>query len=116
MPGLSGTVANLTLYYEKNGYSARVSERYRSAFRGEISGLHNARSFTDIAADKQTDMQVGYEIQSGTYTGLSFLLQVNNVTNSPYVTTTGDGSGKVTGPLEYNTYGRQFLFGVTYKL
>ena len=116
LPGLSGTVANLTLYYEKNGYSARVSERYRSAFRGEISGLHNARSFTDIAADKQTDMQVGYEIQSGTYKGLSFLLQVNNVTNSPYVTTTGDGSGKVTGPLEYNTYGRQFLFGVTYKL
>jgi len=36
-------------------------------------------------------------------------------TDSPYVTTTGDGSGKVTGPLEYNTYGRQMLFGVTYK-
>ncbi len=116
LPGLSKTVANLTLYYEKNGFSARVSERYRSSFRGEINGLHNARSFTDIGADKQTDMQLGYEIQAGTYKGLSVLLQFNNVTNSPYVTTTGDGSGKVTGPLEYNTYGRQMLLGVTYKM
>lgn len=116
LPGLSPRVAGLTLYYEKNGFSTRISERYRSAFRGEITGLFNARSFTDIGEDKQTDLQIGYEFQTGSYKGLSILLQVNNVTDSPYVTTTGDGSGQVTGPQEYNTYGRQVLFGLTYKL
>lgn len=116
LPGLSARVAGLTVYYEKNGFSSRISERYRSAFRGEINGLHNSRSFTDVADDKQVDFQIGYEFQTGSYKGLSILMQINNLTDSPYVTTTGDGSGKVTGPLEYNTYGRQVLLGVTYKL
>lgn len=114
LPGLSGTVANLTLYYEKFGYSARVSERYRSAFRGEVTGLFNARSFTEIVADKQTDLQLGYEFSDGKYKGVSILLQVNNVTNSPYATVNGKLNG-VLAPEEYNKYGRQYLLGVNYK-
>ena len=39
LPGLSRVVGNLTAYYEKHGFSARVSERYRSAFQGEITAL-----------------------------------------------------------------------------
>lgn len=115
LPGLSGTVAGLTLFYEKAGFSARVAERYRSAFRGEVAGLHNARSFTQINADKQTDLQLGYEFNSGDLKGLSVLFQVNNVTNSPYTTTNGTSNG-VMAPEEYNKYGRQFLVGLNYKL
>lgn len=115
LPGLSGVVANVTLYYEKSGFSARVSQRYRSAFRGEINGLHNAREFTEILADKQIDMQTGYEFTSGSMKGLSVLLQVNNLTNSPYATKQGNGFGDVIAPAEYNKYGRQYLLGVNYK-
>lgn len=115
LPGLSGTVAGLTLYYEKAGFSARVGQRYRSAFRGEVAGLHNARSFTQINADKQTDLQFGYEFNGGDLKGLSVLFQVNNVTNSPYTTTNGTSNG-VMAPEEYNKYGRQFLVGLNYKL
>ena len=42
LPGLSRDVGNLTLYYEKNGFSARIAERYRSSFRGEITTLFRA--------------------------------------------------------------------------
>jgi iron complex outermembrane receptor protein len=116
LPGLSGMVSNLSAYYEQSGFSARVSQRYRSAFRGEINGLHNARQFTDILADKQIDAQLGYEFESGSLKGLSILLQVNNLTNSPYATKQGNGFGDVVAPQEYNTYGRQYLVGVNYKL
>jgi iron complex outermembrane receptor protein len=115
LPGLSGTVAGLTLYYEKAGFSSRIAQRYRSAFRGEVTGLFNARSFTEITADRQTDFQVGYEFNSGSLKGMSILLQVNNLTNSPYSTVNGTTNG-VLAPEEYNKYGRQYLFGLNYKL
>lgn len=117
LPGLSGTLAGLTLYYEKAGFSARISNRYRSAFRGEITGLHNAREFRHVLADKQTDLQLGYEFGSGPMKGLSVLLQVNNLTDSPYSTRQGSGlTGDVIAPEEHKKFGRQMLLGVNYKL
>ena len=115
LPGLSGTSSNLTGYYEKNGFQVRVSQRYRSAFRGEINGLHNAREFSNIEAERQVDAQIGYEFQTGSLKGLSVLLQANNLTNAPYVTTQGNGFGDVVAVERYDTYGRQLLLGVTYK-
>jgi len=106
---------NFTAYYEKSGWQFRISQRYRSAFRGEINGLHNAREFTEILADRQTDAQLGYEFNTGQLKGLSVLLQINNLTNSPYATRQGNGLGTAIAPLEYNTYGRQTLLGVNYK-
>ncbi|OON62778.1 TonB-dependent receptor [Massilia sp. KIM] len=117
LPGLSGVVANLTMFYEKNGLSARVAQRYRSAFRGEVTGLFAQRAFSEILAEKQVDLQLGYEFQDGPYKNLSFLLQVNNLGNEPYETRQGSpfASG-ANAPERYTTYGRQVLFGVNYKL
>jgi iron complex outermembrane recepter protein len=116
LPGLSGRVGNLTLYYERGGFSSRISWRERSAFRGEITGLHNARQFDEILPDRQTDAQVSYEFGSGPLKGLQLLLQVINLGNSPYATRQGNGFGEVIAPSEYNTYGRKTLLGVNYKL
>jgi iron complex outermembrane receptor protein len=115
LPGLSGTVAGLTLYYEKNGFGARVSQNYRSAFRGEVNGLHNARSFTEINADHSASAQVSYEFNSGALKGAQILLQVNNLNDSPYSTTSGQTNG-VMAPEMYEKYGRQYLLGLNYKL
>lgn len=121
IPGLSGTVYNLTGYYEKGGFQARISQRYRSAFKGEVVQLFATRGFTEILADKQVDAQVGYTFQEGRLEGLGFLLQVNNLTNSPYRTRLGldQGGTKTSGgdslPETYEEYGRQFLFGVNYR-
>ncbi|SDD67146.1 TonB-dependent receptor [Massilia sp. PDC64] len=117
LPGLSGSVSNVTLFYEKNGFSARVSQRYRSAFRGEVTGLFALRSFSEILAEKQIDFQTGYAFEQGSLKGLSILLQVNNLNNSPYQTKQGSpfASGAY-APERYTTYGRQVLLGLNYRL
>lgn len=121
LPGLSKVVGNLTAYYEKNGFSARVSQRYRSEFQGEVTTLFAQRSYTQVLADRQTDLQLGYAFDDDSrLSGWSVIFQVNNVTDSPYRTVQrsdfGGGGDFYTTPLEYNEYGRQYLLGLNFKM
>ena len=117
LPGLSKRVANLQLFYEKYGYSFRISDRYRSDFRGEYTSLFGNTTVLRTLAQNIVDAQASYELQSGPAKGLQFLFQVVNLTNTPDKNVQ-DGSGfggNVTAPLETNKYGRTYLFGVNYK-
>lgn len=119
LPGLSHKVANLALYYEKHGFSARIAERYRSSFTGEAVALFDQLGYTKVLANKQTDLQLGYAFDEGRWNGLSILLQVNNLTNTPDTTQQVAGlpdGVQVARPLEYDTWGRTVMFGVNYKL
>ncbi len=121
IPGLSGMVYNMTAYYERGGFQARISKRFREAFKGEVVQLFATRGQTEIMDDEQIDAQIGYTFESGPMEGLGLLFQVNNLTNSPYRTRLGiDGGGTHTSdgsflPETYEEYGRQFLFGVNYR-
>jgi iron complex outermembrane receptor protein len=122
IPGLSGTVYNITGYFEKWGFQARASYRYRSAFKGEVTALFAARGVTEILAEKDVSAQVGYNFQPGSsLEGLGILFQVNNLTDSRYATRLGtDSGGKKSSDgsfflQDYEKYGRQFLFGVSYR-
>ncbi|HEY4292255.1 TonB-dependent receptor [Luteibacter sp.] len=119
LPGLSRKVANLALYYEKYGWSVRIAERYRSSFTGEAVALFDQLGYTQVLADKQTDFQLGYAFDHGRWNGLSILLQVNNLTNSPMksqqIANLQNGV-KAARPLEYDTFGRTMMFGLNYKL
>lgn len=122
IPGLSGTVYNITGYYEKDGFQARISQRYRSGFKGEVAQLFATRGITEILADRQVDAQLGYTFQEGSsLEGLGLLFQINNLTNSPYRTRLGvDGGGTKTSdggflPETYEEYGREFLLGFSYR-
>ena len=117
LPGFSGSNRNVTLFYEKYGFSARVSERVRDTYRGEVTGLFSTRSFTQILEDKQLDAQLSYEFQDGPAKGLTLLLQGNNLTDSPYRTRLGGTfPGGATQPQDYDTYGKQILFGLNWKM
>ncbi len=123
IPGLSGTVYTVTGYYEKNGFQLRGAYRYRSAFKGEVTQLFATRGVTEILADKDVSAQIGYTFQPGSsLEGLGVLFQVNNLTDSPYRTRLGtDAGGARTAdggflPETYEKYGRQFLFGISYKM
>ena len=118
--GLSGTVVSLTGYYEKYGFQARLSYRYRSAFKGDVVQLYSTRGATEILADRQVDAQVGYTFPEGSrFQDLGVLLQVYNLTDSPYRTRIGlDQGGPVAGTTfieQYEKYGRQVLLGVNYR-
>ncbi len=111
LPGLSRRVLNTTAYYEKYGFSARISQRERSDFVGEVTGFGANREFRFIKAERVTDLQVGYAVEDGALKGLSVLLQVNNLKNTPYQTY--DGTPNKPNQITY--YGRTTLLGVNYK-
>jgi len=122
LDGFSGVVNNLTFYYEKKGFSARVSQRYRSPFTATTrSVLLNTENSTHIDSEKQIDLQLGYAFDEGTFKGLSLLLQVNNLTNEPAIQRRGPevigSAGNRTGllPWKYDDYGRTVLLGASYK-
>ena len=110
LPGLSKRVFNVTAYYENNGFSARVSQRYRSDFVGEIGGIGGATELTYVKADKVVDLQLGYDFKQ--IEGLSVLFQVNNLTDTAF----RSYAGTEDRPRGYAKYGRQMLFGLNYKL
>jgi iron complex outermembrane receptor protein len=60
LPGLSETVANVTAYYEAHGFQARISNRYRSDFLGEVAGFGNGRTLRSVASENVVDAQIGY--------------------------------------------------------
>ncbi len=112
IPGLSETVANLTLYYERDGVQARVSNRYRSEFLGEVAGFGNGRTFRQVGAESIVDAQIGYQFESGPLEGLSAQFQVNNLTDEPFYTFENGDERRI---IDYQSYGRTFLFGVNYR-
>ena len=112
LPGLSETVVNTTVYYERAGFQARVSHRYRSDFLGEVAGFGNGRTLRSVAAESIIDAQIGYEFQSGPAEGLSILAQVNNLTDEPFKTFE---NGDERRTIDFQKYGRTFLVGVNYR-
>jgi iron complex outermembrane receptor protein len=122
LDGFSGIVNSLAFYYEQNGFSTRISQRYRSSFTATTrSVLLNTESSTHIDAERQVDFQMGYAFESGAYKNLSLLLQVNNLTNAPAVQQRSaevvGGAGSSTGllPWKYDNFGRSLLLGASYK-
>ncbi len=113
LPGLSKEVSNVTLYYERYGFSTRVSRRHRSPFLGEVTGFGNDRQDRYINHEDIVDLQIGYAFpETSALNGLSVLFQVNNITNEPYREYFPDFTGL---PRMFNEYGRTALLGVTYK-
>lgn len=119
LDGLSGVVSNFVLYYERDGLSARIGSRHRSAFVTTVRGTFGENVPSMISAETILDGQIGYAFETGAFKGLSLTLQVNNLQDRPYRTRVGISTGakdpNATLPERYTSYGRQFLLGGTYK-
>lgn len=116
LPGFSGTVYSWTAFYEKYGFSARISERYRAAYRGEVAALFATLTYTEVAPQKSYDAQISYDIKDGPLKGTTLLLQGYNLTNEPYkeyLSTRPDSSPTQMNKIE--TYGRVIMAGFNYK-
>ena len=119
--GLSGLSNNLTFYYEKHGFSARVSQRYRSAFTATTRDIFFRPTTRSQGSDKVIDMQFGYNFDDkGPYKGLSLMLQVNNLTDTYTRNYKSPGNVDVPDPAQLipnytYQFGRQILAGVNYK-
>ena len=112
LPGQSKWIGSGTAYFEKNGFQARATYRWRDSFLAELAGLSANPEFRTGKAEGVLDAQIGYEFQSGPLTGLSILAQAKNLTDAPFITTEAGDTRLV---REYQRYGRDYYLGITYK-
>jgi len=119
--GLSRKVANVTFYYEKGGFSARVSEHYRSDYRAYVTtfgppnpkgDINSGGGFATTQPEKQLDAQVSYALQSGALKGLTFYAQAYNLGDEPLVTYNNGDPKQV---INYQKYGASYSFGASYR-
>jgi iron complex outermembrane receptor protein len=113
LPGLSKYVSNITAYYEKNGFSTRVSRRTRSDYVAFVRQFDLTLGDRFIGAEQIVDFQTGYEFREGSLKGLSLLFQVNNLTDEPY--REFDAGANYRAEALYGEYGRTYLLGGVYK-
>lgn len=117
--GLSGESGSATVYYEKHGFSARFSQRYRAPFTATTRDIFLNSTTREQDADRVADMQLGYEFQGGTYKGLSLLLQVYNVFDKSTQNRVSAGDNapdkKMLLPNYRYYFGRAIVLGANYK-
>lgn len=112
IPGYSKWVANGTAYFEKWGFNARGSVRYRSTFLGDFTGFGGSPTRRTALAEMIVDGQIGYDFQDGSaLQGLSLYLQGQNLTDERFASV-GASRNQV---IDYQIYGRRFLAGFNYK-
>jgi iron complex outermembrane receptor protein len=115
LPGLSPKVINTTLYYERNGFSVRVSDRYRGSFRGEVPDFDGSLANDKIVkSESVVDAQVGYEFREGTLKGLSVNLTGTNLNDAPFALY--DVGSQPYYLRKYERYGSVYALTLTYKL
>ncbi|GAB3024836.1 TonB-dependent receptor [Oleiagrimonas citrea] len=112
VPGLSEHVVNNTIYYEHNGFQARVSQNYRSSFLGRVYGISASRIEQTIKGGSTYDAQISYSLQSGPMKGLTILLQGSNLSNKKFITYQNHDPRQI---LTWENYGRRYEVGVSYK-
>lgn len=112
LPGLSKNVHGAQFYYEKNGFSARISENYRSSFLGDFSSNIGTPTQRIVNATTLLDAQIGYNFESGALNGLGISLQGYNLNDEPTVSTDNGNQLRIN---DYQLYGRTYALNVTYK-
>ncbi len=113
VPGLSKQVINTTIYYEKHGFSARISNRYRGDFLGEVPNYTNTLETDWVHSESVIDAQLGYAWDAGPLKGFSVSLSAQNLTNEPF--TLFQGKGQRDHTIRTEKYGSTYLFGINYR-
>jgi iron complex outermembrane receptor protein len=121
LPDLSKKTANVTLYFERWGFSARVQEHYQGATREFIvsfgppsfSGLGSPNDGYSVEQPyHEIDAQIQYGFKSGWFKGLTVYLEGRNLNNAPLVTYYNNDPRQLTN---WQKYGAAYRSGVSYK-
>jgi iron complex outermembrane receptor protein len=114
IPGYSQDVASGEVYYEKNGFRARVNTSYRSEYLAGLIDFAANPIFLNTDSRTTVDAQIGYEFQDGPLEGTSFLIEAYNLNDEPFRTFTEYGDGEAF-PSIREDYGTTYNFTVAKK-
>ncbi|MBK9991620.1 MAG: TonB-dependent receptor [Verrucomicrobia bacterium] len=111
--GLSDRVRSFTVYYERGGFSTRMSARYRSSYRGDIATFGpRGAVYRNLQPETVVDAQVSYTFKKGALKNLSVILQAYNLTDEPLNASSGADTRFV---QDYQKYGVNYSLGTSYK-
>lgn len=114
IPGYSKWTGSATLFFEKWGFSARGSARYRSGFLGDFSGFGGNLQRRNANEELIIDGQVGYDFsKDGPLSGASVFVQAQNLTDEPFSSV--DNSRDPIRVIDNQTFGRRIYFGASFK-
>ncbi|URQ86894.1 TonB-dependent receptor [Pseudoalteromonas sp. SCSIO 43088] len=105
--GLSKDIGSLTLWYEKDGFDARVSYNYRSEFTGVNSWLPAQVNLN--SSETTVDASIGYQVTEN----LKLTLQGQNLTNESSENYWDNDFNKPAFNVEW---GRRILVGFQYNM
>ena len=115
IPGMSKNAYQLTAFYEKGGFSARVGATQRSAYLSEDRGGSNTLAPVNRQAVTLVDAQVSYDFANSdnrNLRGLRVSLQAQNLTKQNE-SNVDAASGQIT---QYNRYGAKYMLALKYSL
>lgn len=101
--GLSDTIANASLYFEKYGLSARISYQWRDDWLDTLGGLGSGESRKSY---DNLDISARYAINDR----LTLFADMANLTDAIYLAYEGD----TTRPTEVEQIGERYLFGIRF--
>lgn len=104
-PGLSDTIVNASLFYEKYGISARVSYQWRSEYLDTVGGLGIGEG-ESRGSYENLDVTLRYQINEN----FSVYADLANLTDEIY--TAFDGTSDF--PVEVEQIGARYLFGLRF--
>lgn len=102
--GMSDTITNASLYYEKYGFSARVSYQWRSDWLDSLGGLgagEHRKGYENL------DVSLRYQINDY----LTVFADAANLTNEHYIAYEGTSAT----PTEVEQIGSRYMFGVRFN-
>lgn len=103
-PGMSDTIVNASLFYEKYGLSAMVSYQWRSAYLDTLNGL-GAGEFRD--GYENLDVSVRYAVNDN----VTVFADLANLTDAIYTAYEGTPAT----PTEVEQIGARYMFGVRFN-
>ncbi|NJO13704.1 MAG: TonB-dependent receptor [Rhizobiales bacterium] len=117
IPGYSDLTWSGDVYYEKNGFRAKVAARYRGGFLSEVPNFAGGLEGADALSETIVDAQIGYtfEKEGSFLNGVQVLAEVFNLTDEPFVTQNDLRNAANTEtigafPSRHELYGRTFQF------
>ncbi len=112
--GLSDQVRSGTVYYERYGFSARISGRYRSEYRGDIATFGpRGAVYRNLQPETVYDAQISYAFpKDSRLKGLTVIGQAYNLTDEPLVASSGSDIRYL---QDYQRYGATYSLGASYK-
>ncbi len=116
IPGLSEESYNLTIYYERGPFAARIAGTKRDKFSTQVRGLSLSLVETVDQGAELIDAQVSYDFGLDRWDnwadGLTISLQAQNITDEDTVQANSVDPRQIT---QFQTFGANYLLGINYK-